>query len=221
MLVFHFVRKPQKNNFLRKNVQVFSIFKLFRQALRQGTEDNTLRMKFFFQTSARKPGFERILGLPIAYEVSAGAILFRKSSGGAFEFLLLQYRHRHWDFAKGHIEAGETREEAARRETEEETGISDIRIVPGFHRRTHFFYIAKGTEIDRRRREGRAPWIFKTVHFFLAEAPGDISLRLSDEHLDAVWLPFDEALERATFENAKRLLRAAQAFLEKKVVRCT
>lgn len=164
----------------------------------------------------KKPGFDHILGLPIAYEVSAGALIFRRAEGSVPVFLLLQYRHRHWDFVKGHVEAGESYEDATRRETEEETGLTDIRFVPGFHQRIHFFYIAKGTEIDRRRAEGRAPWILKTVHFLLAEAPGDAPIRLSDEHLNFAWLSFEEAVERATFENAKRLLRVAHDFLEAK-----
>lgn len=158
---------------------------------------------------------ERILGLPIAYEVSAGALVFRRAPDGTPRFLLLRYRHRHWDFVKGHIETGETLEETAQRETEEETGLTDVRFIPGFHRKTHFFYIARGDEIERRKAEGRAPWILKTVHFLLAEAPGDAPVRLSDEHLDFVWLPFEAAIGRATFENAKRLLRAAHDFLSK------
>jgi len=166
---------------------------------------------------SRKPGIERILGLPIAYEVSAGALLFRRATDGTPRFLLLQYRHRHWDFVKGHIEAGETFEDTVRRETEEETGISRLRFIPNFHKRTHFFYIAKGSEIERRREEGRAPWILKTVHFFVVESVGNEVVRLSDEHLDFAWLPIEEALERVTFDNAKRLLRLANELLLKTV----
>ncbi len=169
-------------------------------------------MKFF----NNKPGIDRVFGLPISYEVSAGAVVFRCESDGTRRFLLLQYRHRHWDFPKGHVEAGETIEMAARRETEEETGLTDLRLVSGFHRKVHFFYTAKGTERERRRKEGRALLIFKTVHFFLAEsAPDAPPIRLSEEHLDSVWLPFDRAVERATFDNAKSLLRSAQAVLSK------
>lgn len=168
-------------------------------------------MKFF----NNKPGIDRVFGLPISYEVSAGAVVFRCESDGTRRFLLLQYRHRHWDFPKGHVEAGETIEMAARRETEEETGLTGLRLVSGFHRKVHFFYTAKGTERERRRKEGRALLIFKTVHFFLAESLETIPVRLSEEHLDGVWLPFERAIERATFDNAKSLLRLAQAVLSK------
>ena len=164
---------------------------------------------------SKKPGIEKVLGLPIAYEVSAGAVIFRRGSDGTPRFLLLQYRHRHWDFAKGHVETGETLERAARREIEEETGLTRLRFVPDFHRRVRFFYTAKGSERVRRRREGRALWIFKTVHFFLAESEDSVDIRLSDEHLDFAWLSPSEAVRRATFENAKEMLRAASRVLSK------
>lgn len=158
--------------------------------------------------NAGKPGCDHILGLPIAYEVSAGAVVFRRREGGAMEFLLLRYPHGHWDFAKGHVEAGETLEEAAEREIQEETGLGQLRLISGFHRRTFFWYRAKGTERDRRLHEGRALFILKTVHFFLVEASSS-PVTLSHEHMDFVWLSLDAAIERATFENAKQLLRKA------------
>ncbi len=162
----------------------------------------------------RKPGWDHIFGLPIAYEVSAGALVFRHAPNGEREFLLLRYPHGHWDFAKGHVEAGETLVEAAQRETYEETHIRPSRFVAGFHRRTFFWYRAKGTERERRLREGRALFILKTVHFFLAEVP-NVPTKLSHEHVDLAWLSPSEAIERATFENGKCLIREAENCLKK------
>lgn len=49
------------------------------------------------------------------------------------QFLLLQHRDR-WDLPKGHREAGETIQETARRETQEETGLTadKIKLDPDF-----------------------------------------------------------------------------------------
>jgi len=70
-------------------------------------------------------------------EFSAGVILFRKRSER--QYLVLDYGS-HWDFAKGHVEAGEAPEATARRELAEETGISDARFVPGFIEEMRYFY---------------------------------------------------------------------------------
>ena len=72
-------------------------------------------------------------------EKSAGAIIFRKENNETY-YLLLRYRSGHWEFPRGHIEAGETEEQAARREIKEETGIKDLKIIPGFKECTKFLF---------------------------------------------------------------------------------
>ncbi len=130
-------------------------------------------------------------------EISAGVILFR--SRPQREYLLLDYG-AHWDFPKGHIEAGEDPLRTAARELQEETGIRDARFVPGFKETIRYFYRKAG--------EG----MLKVVVFFLAETPtGDVTL--SDEHAGYLWLPYAEALKRLTFKNARHLLQNAEAFL--------
>ena len=46
--------------------------------------------------------------------------------------MLLHYEEGHWGCAKGHFEEDETAEQTARREIREETGLTDIRFIPGF-----------------------------------------------------------------------------------------
>lgn len=131
-------------------------------------------------------------------EISAGVILVRNNPRR--EYLLLDYGS-HWDFPKGHIEPGEDPQTTAARELQEETGIRDARIVPGFKESMRYFYRKAG--------EG----MLKVVIFFLAETPtGEVTL--SHEHSGYVWLPYEDALKRLTFKNARDLLAKAQAFLD-------
>ena len=72
-------------------------------------------------------------------EKSAGAIIFRKEGKKIF-YLLIKYGWGHWEFPRGLIEKGESLEETALREIEEETGISDIKFVLGFKEWFKFFF---------------------------------------------------------------------------------
>lgn len=160
-----------------------------------------------------QPGFQSIFGVPLAYEVSVGAVIFRRTSH-RIEYLLLRYPHGHWDYVKGHIEAGETQEETLRRETQEESGIANMNVVRGFRKHTRYFYTAKGTELVKRKQSGKGIWIFKTVYFYLAEAI-DSEISISDEHIGFAWLPFEEASTKLTFPAAKSILETADVFLKK------
>lgn len=161
-----------------------------------------------------KPGFQKFLGFPLAYEISVGAVIFRRTEKGEVEYLLLRYPHGHWDYVKGHIEAGENHEETLRRETLEESGIDNIRIMKGFRQHIHFSYTAKGSEREKRIRQGNGLWIFKRVYFYLAEAPVS-DVKISHEHIHFSWLPFESAMQRLTFPNAKNILQKADEFLKK------
>ncbi|HLD81405.1 MAG TPA: bis(5'-nucleosyl)-tetraphosphatase [archaeon] len=133
-------------------------------------------------------------------EKSAGVVVFR-GAGGEKKYLLLHYALGHWDLVKGHVEKGETGEETARRECLEETGIKDLELVPGFREGIEYSY-TRGSER-----------VHKAVTFYLAETLEE-KVTLSFEHQGFAWLSFKEAMERLTFENAKGVLRKADAFLE-------
>lgn len=150
----------------------------------------------------------RAFGSPVEWEISVGAVVFREEAG-IRKYLLLHYPSGHFDFAKGHVEEGETEEMTLRRETEEETGIKDLEVLPG-RVSIRYFYTAKGNERQRREREGRGIHIFKQVHFYPARTR-DMDVQLSHEHIGSVWLPYEQALEKVTFENARRVLREAEA----------
>jgi bis(5'-nucleosidyl)-tetraphosphatase len=132
-------------------------------------------------------------------EFSAGAVIFRIQNGQIF-YLLMHYEEGHWGSPKGHIEKGETIEETARREVREETGLTDIQFLEGFRENNEYFLTGK---------EGK---VFKKVTFLIAETRTQ-KVVLSFEHIEFVWLPFTEALDRATFQNEKLLLQKAHQFI--------
>jgi 8-oxo-dGTP pyrophosphatase MutT (NUDIX family) len=61
---------------------------------------------------------------PLIKHRSAGIVVVRHEPGG-WRFLVLR-AYRHWDFPKGQIEPGESPLAAARRETAEEAGLTDL-----------------------------------------------------------------------------------------------
>jgi len=130
---------------------------------------------------------------------SAGIVLFRNDSGKN-EFLLLNYPQGHWDFIKGKIEQNETPHETAIRETKEETGITNIEFVDGFEESVEYDFRFKKEDIH------------KKVIFFLAKT-NEKNIKLSHEHNDYLWLEYNDALKKTTFENAKNVLTKANEFL--------
>jgi len=133
-------------------------------------------------------------------EQSAGIVFFRKIES-RIEFLLLHYPSGHWDLVKGHIENNETAKEAAKRESKEETGITDIEFIDGFEEIIEYNFKYNNQDIH------------KNVIFFLSETKQE-NIVLSHEHLDFIWLDFDNAIQKITFETAKNILKKANNLLQ-------
>lgn len=136
-------------------------------------------------------------------ETSAGALIFRDDPVRSVRlFLVLHYPAGHWDFPKGAVEKEETQEQAAKREILEETGITVDSFIPNFKKDIEYYY----------RRQNNLS--HKRVIFFLAKTT-ESKVRISFEHSGYDWLTYDQLLRRLTFENAKNVLREANAFLSK------
>lgn len=132
-------------------------------------------------------------------ERSAGILLFREDLGKKM-FLLLHYPSGHWDFIKGRIEKNESPRQAALREAMEETGIADIEFVEGFEEKIQYSYQFNGKTVK------------KEVIFFLASTK-TTDVKISHEHLNYIWLEFDEALQKTTYQNAKNLLMKSKSLV--------
>jgi len=131
-------------------------------------------------------------------EVSAGVVIFREDS--KLLFLLLYYPSGHWDFVKGKIEEKENTHQTVVRETKEETGITDLDFVDGFEESIEYDFQYEGELIH------------KKVIFFLAKTSIE-KIKISHEHLDYVWLEFEDALEKTTYQNARSVLSIANQLL--------
>lgn len=137
-------------------------------------------------------------------ERSAGFILFREDAhaSGKRVYLLLDYG-RHWDYAKGHVEKGETDLDAAVRELKEETGIKAPEVVDGFTHEIEYFF-----------RSSKHGLIKKSVIFFLAKTESR-DVILSEEHIGYEYLDYEAAMKRLTYANAREALRKAHEFLDR------
>lgn len=129
---------------------------------------------------------------------SCGFVVYSKR-WGHISYLLVQHEDdQHWGFPKGHVEVGESEEETAFRETEEEVGLRPS-LINGFCHRIHYL-----TQKGKR----------KEVVLFLGRLR-----RMRTPHpkageiRQAVWLPYEEARTTITYDNSRLILDQAQRFL--------
>ena len=138
-------------------------------------------------------------------EKSAGIVLFRIRTGGR-QYLLLHYPipSDYLGLAKGQIEAGEREEETALREVREETGLEDIKLIPGFYEKSHYFFTREGKKI------------YKEVSFFLGEVLDKSDGKVSWEHSALRWVSYEDAMKLIKYEKDKDVVRKGEEFLEGK-----
>jgi bis(5'-nucleosidyl)-tetraphosphatase len=132
-------------------------------------------------------------------EFSAGVVIFREKEGKR-KYLVLHYPGGHFDFPKGHLEDEETERQAALRELKEETGLVPLKFYEGFMEVMNYSF----------RRQ--VVIVRKTVTYYLASSSTS-EIQLSHEHKGYLWLDFEAALAKITFENARSILRKSEEFL--------
>ena len=130
-------------------------------------------------------------------EVSAGGLVI--DTTGTMGLLIGRYDHKDasgkrvlWSLPKGHIEEGETPEQAAIREVAEETGItSSITKSLGV---IDFWFMAGGKRIH------------KTVHHFIFAEVGGTLLAQESEVDEVSWFPLSEIVDRLAYPDEKKLI---------------
>lgn len=114
---------------------------------------------------------------------SAGGIVL--GNGGTVA-MVCGSNSRSWLFPKGHVEPGESDEEAARREIAEETGLTDLEYLDDLGEFTRM-RVAFGTDDEEEE---------KTFHLFLFAAPPGAQLTATSEMPDVEWVPYRDVPER-------------------------
>ena len=127
---------------------------------------------------------------------SSGAIVY-KIENNEIKYLLIMLIRGNWGFPKGHFEGEETEKETAVREIFEETGLN-VKFHDNFRESIQYF---------------PAPFIFKTVIYFLAEAVTDNVKIQTDEVAEYKWVSYDEAAKLITYRLQKKILKKANDML--------
>ena len=130
-------------------------------------------------------------------EVSAGGLVIDATGTmglliGRYDLKDLTGKRILWSLPKGHIEEGETPEQAAIREVAEETGItSSITKSLGV---IDFWFMAGGKRIH------------KTVHHFMFTEVGGTLLAQESEVDEVSWFPLSEIVDRLAYPDEKKLI---------------
>lgn len=147
--------------------------------------------KFKKYFSRRKPSIQEIVREP-----TAGGIVFRHGEKGV-EILLIQDAKDRWTIPKGHIEEGETAQQAARREIGEEAGLKEVDIL-GWLGKIHFRY----RRIDK--------LVLMTTQIYLVRAKGDTNAIQKEEWMNGIkWFTFHDALDAIEYEDIGKLMLLA------------
>jgi 8-oxo-dGTP pyrophosphatase MutT (NUDIX family) len=155
-------------------------------------------------------------------ELSSGGVVFRRE-GSSIKVLLIKDSYDRWALPKGLVEEGETNEQAALREIQEETGLKNLEIVEYLGEVRYFYRLKKtkegedGKQLSSFYKEDYEN-ISKTVKFFLVETK-DSEVRISWEIKGAQWFSPEEALKKIEYKNTKEVMGRAVKLLNKKTLR--
>ncbi|NOY14743.1 MAG: NUDIX domain-containing protein [bacterium] len=139
----------------------------------------------------------------IASLKSAGGVVY-KQEGNKIKWLIIKPAGRkEWRLPKGVIESNETSVRAAIREVQEEGGV--IAAIKEKVGQIRYFYTQDGEKF------------LKEVIFFLMEYLEGNPEEHDDEVEKAMFVPFDQAYNKLSYETEKEILVQANEILKKKI----
>jgi 8-oxo-dGTP pyrophosphatase MutT (NUDIX family) len=106
-----------------------------------------------------------------------------------------------WSLPKGHIESGETAEQTAMREVEEETGIQGL--VLAALGSIDYWFVTEGRRVH------------KTVHHYLLRSVGGELSDADVEVTEVAWVPLHELQSRLAYADERRLAVIADGLIDR------
>jgi len=157
----------------------------------------------------REPSARLMAGVrgKIRVEISAGGIVYRRTPRGVRVALILD-PYGKWTFAKGKQEKGESIEDTALRETREEMGLDDLKIIEPVGMIDIWFR-------ERYRPELKGVLVHKYVHYFLMETRPDAKGKpMKKEHIRRIiWVGLGRLMAQSSYKDVKPIATKAKAIL--------
>jgi ADP-ribose pyrophosphatase YjhB (NUDIX family) len=154
------------------------------------------------QNLVPRPRHSRARWLHQVDEFSAGGLVV-DLNGDVPTGALIARADRHgrllWSLPKGHIEAGETAEQAAVREVQEETGITGVILAE--LGTIDFWFVADGRRVH------------KTVRHYLMRAVGGELSDADTEVSEVAWVPLPDIAARLAYPDERGLVNTAGRLL--------
>lgn len=150
-------------------------------------------------------------GKKVRREISAGGVVLRQEGNEWYVALLLteHKRGKVWVLPKGHVElhTGERIAEAAKREVQEEAGITEL-VVKNQLGVSRFSFRAEEAIVH------------KTVHYFLMiTTQKTITPQAEEGLLEGKWFPLQEAIEALEYDTDKDIVIRAKVMVTKPLSR--
>lgn len=171
-------RYPGKAKFLMNYIDMLEKSRRYEAVVLYANDPEQLRRDFESQFSILE---------------AAGGLVFNAS-----EELLFIFRRGYWDLPKGKIDKGESREEAAVREVQEETGLQTLELGAACAT-THHTY-----------RDGKGRRILKHTYWFRMQTDGGVLTPQAEEDIElAVWMSLEEFFdeERPIYSSISEMLK--------------
>lgn len=150
--------------------------KQFINWLATAQNNNTSETKYFTTDDAE--GTFKLFASKFRIIEAAGGLVENSD-----ENYLMIFRRGKWDMAKGKIDKGETPEQAAIREVEEETGAKKLSISKFLQHTYHLYFL-------------KEELVLKKTYWYLMQCKSNKNLQpqTSEDIERALWLPYNEIL---------------------------